>query len=290
MITIFTPTYNRAYILTNLFKSLKDQTCHDFQWLIIDDGSTDNTKELVDYFITTSDFKIKYLYQENQGKHIAINTALENIETDFFVTVDSDDIMLSYGIEIIMHNLHYINEKQKIICLAFPRKKKNSEDFQVNKKLPFTNIISTPYEILNNYGVFGEFSFVFLHRIHHEFKYPYFENEKFIKESVVYNRIFKKYKLMYFNTAIVESEYLTDGLTSHFRKLLYNNPKGASLSHIEKANTKSYSIDFRLKESQMYWDFESVYNKSFFNKLSKIKSIRLKILIIKNMFARYFIK
>lgn len=282
MITIFTPTYNRAYILPQLFESLLNQSNKDFEWLIVDDGSTDNTNELVNKFILKADFKISYLYQNNQGKHIAINTALDNITTKYFVTVDSDDVLLFNGIDLVLRNLCHINEKEKIICLAFPHKQKSGFNLQINKEMSFCVFVSTPYEMLSKYGIFGEFSLVFVHQIHLKYKYPQFKNENFIKESLVYNRIFQLYKLVYFNFSIVESEYLKDGLTNNFRNLLYNNPRGAALSHLEKANTSSYKLVDRLKEMESYWDYESVFNKSFCNKIMKVRSLRLKILFLKS--------
>lgn len=92
-ITVFTPTYNRAYTLSKCYKSLKQQTCKDFVWLIIDDGSTDNTQELVEEWITENEIEIQYHYQKNQGMHGAHNTAYELIETELNVCIDSDDYM-----------------------------------------------------------------------------------------------------------------------------------------------------------------------------------------------------
>lgn len=104
MITIFTPTYNRAYTLPKLFESLQAQTSNNFEWLIVDDGSSDDTRELVEHFITKADFKITYIYQENQGKHVAINTALDKASNLYFFTVDSDDYLINNALELIFKN------------------------------------------------------------------------------------------------------------------------------------------------------------------------------------------
>ena len=101
-LTVFTPTYNRAYSLPRCYKSLKKQTCKDFIWLIIDDGSSDNTKELVDLWIKENFISIKYIYQENQGMHGAHNTAYENIDTELNVCIDSDDYMPNDAVEKIL--------------------------------------------------------------------------------------------------------------------------------------------------------------------------------------------
>lgn len=98
-LTIFTPTYNRAYCLTNCYESLKRQTCKSFIWLIIDDGSNDNTKELVDSWIAEKHIKIMYHWQRNQGMHGAHNTAYEMIETELNVCIDSDDYMPDDAVE-----------------------------------------------------------------------------------------------------------------------------------------------------------------------------------------------
>ena len=101
-LTVFTPTYNRAYILGRCYESLKRQTCKDFVWLIIDDGSTDNTRELVDRWIQENKVPIKYHYQENQGMHGAHNTAYELIDTELNVCIDSDDYMADDAVEKII--------------------------------------------------------------------------------------------------------------------------------------------------------------------------------------------
>ena len=92
IITVFTPTYNRAYIIKNLFNSLKNQTFQNFEWIIVDDGSTDNTEEVVKEWLNESlFFKIKYHKQKNGGKHTAINKGLELASGDVFFIIDSDD-------------------------------------------------------------------------------------------------------------------------------------------------------------------------------------------------------
>ena len=101
-LTIFTPTYNRAHTLVRTYNSLCQQTCKDFEWLIIDDGSTDNTRVVVEKWICNSDFKIRYIYQENQGMHGAHNTAYRNITTELNTCIDSDDYMPIDAVENII--------------------------------------------------------------------------------------------------------------------------------------------------------------------------------------------
>ena len=101
MITVFTPTYNRAYCLGNLFNSLCSQTYTDFEWLIVDDGSTDNTKSLVEGFCCNSNINIRYVYQKNGGKHRAINRGVAEARGELFFIVDSDDTLPGDSLETI---------------------------------------------------------------------------------------------------------------------------------------------------------------------------------------------
>ena len=98
-VTIFTPTYNRASLLVKAYNSLKTQTCFDFEWLIIDDGSTDNTKSLVDSFIDEGLINIRYYYQENRGQYYAHNTAARLAKGELFTFLDSDDAYLEQTVE-----------------------------------------------------------------------------------------------------------------------------------------------------------------------------------------------
>ena len=102
-ITVFTPTYNRAYIIENLYRSLQRQTVKDFEWLVIDDGSTDNTQELFDKWISEENaFPIRYYKQRNGGKCRAINRALDLAQGELFFTVDSDDYLTKDALEKVM--------------------------------------------------------------------------------------------------------------------------------------------------------------------------------------------
>lgn len=100
-LTVFTPTYNRAHTLRRVYESLCTQTCDDFEWLVIDDGSTDFTRRLVEGFISENRIPIRYIYQENGGLYTGYNTAYENIDTELSVCIDSDDFMPEDAVEII---------------------------------------------------------------------------------------------------------------------------------------------------------------------------------------------
>lgn len=103
-LTVFTPTYNRAHLLHRCYESLQRQSCHDFEWLVIDDGSTDNTKDVVEDWIAADNFfKITYVYKENGGLHTGYNKAIELMDTELCVCIDSDDWMPDDAVEIIVN-------------------------------------------------------------------------------------------------------------------------------------------------------------------------------------------
>lgn len=102
-LTVFTPTYNRAHTIGRTYESLVNQTCKNFEWLVIDDGSTDNTRELVEGWIKENKIPIKYIYKENGGLYTGYNTAYANIETELNVCVDSDDFMPDNAVELIVN-------------------------------------------------------------------------------------------------------------------------------------------------------------------------------------------
>ena len=103
LLTVFTPAYNRAHTLGRTYASLCRQTCQDFEWLIVDDGSKDNTRQLVEHWIRENLIAIRYIYQENQGMHGAHNTAYRNIDTELNTCIDSDDYMPDDAVELIIN-------------------------------------------------------------------------------------------------------------------------------------------------------------------------------------------
>lgn len=282
-LTIFTPTYNRAYILPQLFDSLLAQTNKNFEWLIVDDGSSDNTKNLIENFKSKADFKIIYIYQENQGKHVAINTALSHIKTAYFATVDSDDFLQKNGIEIVEKKIPSINQENKIIGIASPINILNNT--ARNKKDIDRDIAVTTNELKFKYGYEGELTLIFKTDLAKKFEYPIFKGEKFMLESVVFDRMDSDYKFLYINAPIVNAEYREDGLTAQGKKLLLNNPQGSALAYKQKMNNNKIPLNHRKTFAKNYWDYESLNNKSFVSKLNNIRSLQLKLHMI-----GYFIK
>lgn len=285
MITIFTPTYNRAYILAKLFESLQSQTSNNFEWLIVDDGSSDNTKDLVNDFKSQANFKIIYIYQENQGKHVAINTALRNIKTPYFLTVDSDDFLQDDGIKIIENKLTLISQTQSLIAIASPINILNNKTDNHKKEIS-TDIVVTTNELKFKYNFSGELSLIFKTDLAKKFEYPIFEGEKFMLESVVFDRMDDEYKFLFIGDSIVNAEYREDGLTAQGRKILLNSPKGSALAYKEKMNNLKFPFEHRKIFAKNFWDYESINNKNFISKLKKIQGFALKLHMITYFLGR----
>lgn len=272
-LTIFTPTYNRAHLLPKLFCSLQKQDLKNFEWLIVDDGSTDDTAQTVKELQHEADFSITYIYQENHGKHVAINTAVKATSNDLFLIIDSDDEMIENSSEKILKILPSFLKNQSLAAICFPRYSENEKKTKTNKKIEFDQVISDSIELKNEYGITGEFDYLFKTQILKQYPFPYFAGEKFIKESVIYKRIDQIYKNMYVNQSIVKGEYLEDGLSSNFRKLLENNPKGSAVAYLETVNDRRLNFEERTEAFKNYWYFEN---------LSKEHSILQRLLRIKN--------
>ncbi|MGL5123808.1 MAG: glycosyltransferase family 2 protein [Fusobacteriaceae bacterium] len=239
MITVFTPTYNRAYVLPKLYESLKKQSSNKFQWLIIDDGSTDNTEELIKNYKKENKIEIIYKKYQNGGKMRAINKGVEICSKELFFIVDSDDYLHSKAIERIYDS--YKNLPKEFAGMVF--RKKNIKEGKELTVFPSKLIDSTPIEIFYNKKILGDKAEIFKTSILREknFIFPEIKGEKFIPEGLIWNRIGKKYKLRYIDEIIYYFEYIQDGYTQNFNKSIKENPEGFKMYYKEML---TYSIPF----------------------------------------------
>ncbi|WP_461206049.1 glycosyltransferase family 2 protein [Clostridium sp. DL1XJH146] len=222
-ITIFTPTYSRAYILPRLYNSLKNQTCQDFIWLIVDDGSTDNTYNLIKEWISENKIQIEYHKQENQGKSMAHNKGVELTKTELFTCVDSDDFLSSRAVEDILKSWNSKNNDKLAGILAY-KGLPNGKSLTIFKN---TSIKSTTLKDgYSLYGLRGDTMLIFRTDIISMFKFPQFEGEKFVPEAYLYDLIDQQGKLFILREVLYYCEYLNDGYTNNISKLLAENPYG----------------------------------------------------------------
>lgn len=232
-ITVFTPTYNRAYIIDKLYNSLKRQTFKNFEWLVIDDGSIDCTEELFQKWINEeNEFPIYYYKVQNGGKCRAINKALDLAQGELFFTVDSDDYLTDDALEKVVQWEADIPKSGTFCGVA------GNLGITINDtpNLLFENGY---YEgtLLDRYKkVNGERAIIFYTNIHRKYKYPEFEGENFMTEAVTWNRMAHDgYLMRFYNDIICIYEYREDGLTKAGNKLFLNNPKGYCLWIKEKS-------------------------------------------------------
>ena len=250
--TVFTPTFNRKELLEKLYKSLQKQTFKDFEWLIVDDGSTDGTKEKVEEFLSEKKLEIKYYFKENGGKQRAYNFATEKANGELFICLDSDDEYVENGLEIILKYWKKYEKNSDIAGMGYLSTYPNREI--IGSSFPEKEMISTQFEIYNKYGVKGDKGLMFRTEIIKKYKFPVFEDEKFITEAVVYNRICEKYKMVYVNEKIEIKEYQEDGLTAKYNNLLLRNPKGQALYHNE-INFQNLTFKQKILNNAVYYKF-----------------------------------
>lgn len=224
-ITVLTPTFNRAKKIVELYESLKRQTIKDFIWMVVDDGSTDGTKSIIESFIQQSDFPIHYLSKSNGGKHTALNLGVGQIKTDLTFIVDSDDRLTPNAIETILQYHEKYKMNDGISGYVFLRQYPNG---QVNgKRFEPDEIIASYIEMrINSDDTQSDKAEVFRTDCLKEFPFPVFEGEKFLGEDIVWARMGRKYSMVHINKAIYIGAYLADGLTKNRRKNNIMSPIG----------------------------------------------------------------
>ena len=223
-LTIFTPAYNRAHTLPRTYESLLSQDCKDFIWLVVDDGSQDNTAELVrQWQAQDNGFEIQYIYKENGGMHTAHNTAYENIHTELNTCIDSDDRLASGAVSKIKAAWEQMQDRGYAGLIAL------DSDFEghiIGKGFP-DNLRETTLGGYYAQGGFGDKKLIYRTDIITSVPpYPVFEGEKYVGLVYKYTLIDQKYKLGVLNDVICEVEYQADGSSGTMWKQYLKNPKG----------------------------------------------------------------
>lgn len=280
-ITVFTPTYNRGYIIENLYKSLQRQTFKDFEWLVVDDGSTDNTKELFEKWKKEDNyFNIRYYKKENGGKHRAVNYALKFINTPYVFIVDSDDTLTSDAIYNISTWINTI-DNEKIAAVS------GLKGYDINTPMGDISFFrGKNYVDINNLDrdrLNMNFDMAEIYRTDILKKYPFpeYDGEKFITEGVVWDKIaYDGYTVRWFNKIIYICDYLDDGLTKAGRRIFIENPKGYSHYIRQQMNYKNMNLKQRyICYYEFYLDMKEKYSKKDISKYLNISSILLNTIV-----------
>lgn len=224
LLTVFTPTYNRAHTLGRTYESLRKQSCQCFDWLIVDDGSTDGTESLVRVWQEEDNpFKIRYIYKKNGGMHTAYNTAYENIETELNVCIDSDDCLAENAAQIIFDTWKSVQQKGYAGLIGLDA---DMDGNIIGTEFP-QDMTETTYSDYYGHEGQGDKKFVFRTDIMKEYPpYPEYEGENYVGIHTKFVLIDQKYKMAVVNEVLCNVEYQADGHSHSMYKAYIRNPRG----------------------------------------------------------------
>ncbi|WP_291073123.1 glycosyltransferase family 2 protein [Empedobacter sp. UBA5987] len=265
LVSIFTPTYNRAELLSRLYDSLVKQTNQNFEWVIVDDGSIDNTSEVVKKFISEQKIQINYYKQKNSGKHIAINKGVEMARGELFFIVDSDDYILQHAVDFIVNQYQEIKDAPSVGGLSARR------GYNINQAIGSDNfsnfMITDVFTFRYKHNIQGDMAEVVKTSVLKEFPFPKINEERFCPESLIWNRIGLKYKFLWLPDIIYIGEYLEGGLTDNIFKIRKKSPDSTILFYKELQEMPIPFIQ-KVKANINYWRFAKFSEKKFYNKWS----------------------
>ncbi len=223
MVTVFTPAYNAQKTIGRLYESLKRQTEKDLQWVVVNDGSTDNTEKLINSYIDENILNIKYGSFENQGKYSAYNKGLDLADGEYFICVDADDYIPDDTIHRIACQMDFIKDDDRCCGIVALKEIIGQSDIQY---FPKDNEILSLKKIEFEYKTAGEKTYVFKTEYAKEARFIDILPEKFFPELFIYDMLGEKYTFMAVNEVFTVCEYQPEGYTSNYRKLMLNNPTG----------------------------------------------------------------
>ena len=225
-ITILTPTYNRAAYLPRLFESLKAQTNRDFLWLVVDDGSEDDTENLIASY-GQQGVELRYIRQENGGKHTALNRGIAEIQSELTFIVDSDDYLPENAVETVLAYHEKYRGTPGLCGYSFLR---CHGDGRVNTAyFPSDELIGSYAQVRINGGIGGDKAEVFYTEILKKYPFPVLSGEKFMPEDTVWMQMSGPYQMVHMNKNIYYCDYLEGGLTNTGRRMKVHSPRGMIL-------------------------------------------------------------
>ena len=264
LLTIFTPLYNRSKYLQLLYNSILSNASYPLEWLIIDDGSLDKPQYIIDSFSKNDKVEINLIKKENGGKHTAYNLALKEAKGKFFLCLDSDDTLISDSLNNIFKffNTDIQNDNIGVIALKCTSNGKLLSK-QINKPKNFITL----FDLYQKMKGKGEYAYIFPTEIARKYPFPVFEDEKFISESVIYNRMsLNNIRFLYTDVLLMQCDYLEDGLTSKISINQKKYPKGFTLEYCERVLLPN-SFKMRLIDASKFWAFrfrcKKIYLENF---------------------------
>lgn len=217
LVTVFTPTYNRAYTLQRCYESLRKQTYKNFEWIIVDDGSIDNTSEMVASWISNNEVNINYYRQENSGKQVAHNRGAELAKGELFTCLDSDDWLVDNALELIVYKWKKRNESNHNVAgiIALDSDKNGA---LIGDCWAESLTLISPFELLYQYKVRGDKCYIFKTELLKKFPFPELYNEKHMPPSYQLMNMSYNYKMILMPTVLKIVEYLDDGITKNIKR------------------------------------------------------------------------
>lgn len=270
-IVILTPTYNRANTLPKLYESLKKQENYNFNWLIIDDRSTDGTRKLIEDFINEKIININYYYQNNGGKARALNKGFSKCGINtLIIVVDSDDYLLPTAINTFLEYNNEYENNEEVGGLFFHY---NTPD---GKLLNFSGNEITKDEILTRYDYNEKYKqndgcVCYFGKAIDKYRYPEFDGEKYVGPTVIQMEMSDKYKFVFSPKVVGVAEYLIGGLSKSGRKLRLENPQGM-IYYCNLMITPKVSLFKQLKYSISIWPYAKIANKSFSEVINSVSN------------------
>ncbi|MBW4715517.1 glycosyltransferase family 2 protein [Prevotella denticola] len=255
MITVFTPTYNRGDLLNRLYQSLCKQKNKEFEWIIVDDGSTDETSSVIKMIQdkhACENFPIHYYKKENGGKHTAINMGVQKANGELFFIADSDDFLPKDSLQIVYEEWIKIKHDETFLGVCGIDADMNGK--VIGSGLPRDYIDCHAWDLSAIYNVTGDLKEVFRTEVLRQFPFPEINGEKFCPEVLVWFRMACNYKMRFFNRVIYIADYQLNGISSSITRLRMNSPIGSMLTYSELVH---YPIPFKdkLKDAINYWRF-----------------------------------
>lgn len=278
-LSILTATYNRANYLQNLYESIVNNLINEMsiEWLIMDDGSSDNTSELVEKLIkfaqnsySTEQLEIKYYKQENQGKMRAINNLIAYVTGELVMDCDSDDCFVNNAFQRIYEKKDILLSDDSLYGLIFL--KNETSDKLSGNRFEKENENTTMFDMYFKNGIIGEKIIVFKTSIRVKYKHELVDNEKFVTEARMYHKMDEDYKVKCFNEVLVQGEYLETGYTNNIIEAFKKSPKGyfEYFKEILEKNMKGVKWSKRLYALKHFILFKELcgYKKIKINNLS----------------------
>jgi glycosyltransferase involved in cell wall biosynthesis len=251
MFTVFTPTYNRANLLPGLFQSLCHQSCRDFEWIIVDDSSEDETPAVVKIFESMANFPITYVVQKHGGKHKAVNLGVQLARGRFFGIADSDDYYTPDALELCWQHYGEIpnNKKHRFVGMTGLCATPSGE--VVGSRFPSEVFDSDALGLVAS-RVDGDKAGFLLTEVLRQFPFPE-DLGSFVPEGLVWNRIARQFATRYFNETVMVREYQSDGLSARMSQIRMDAPRAA----------RQYYLEFLLSGRRMPLDVNLRYAANY---------------------------